>query len=211
MHKIGILGGTFDPVHFGHLRIGLECKEALGLDELRVIPCAVPPHRDSPHANAEQRTAMLSTALADTDEFVIDDRELRRTGYSYTVDTLTALKAEFPEAAFYLIIGSDSFQSLPRWHNWKSILALSNIVVAQRPDHGDDMASETGIKLKSRFCSVDEIKQSISEKITFVGVSQLGISATDIRERIKKNKSVKYLLPDSVITYIKNQALYKRC
>ena len=210
MHRIGILGGTFDPIHFGHLRIGLECKEVLGLDELRMIPCAMPSHRDAPHADAAQRTAMLAAALNDTDDIFVDDRELRRTGYSYTVDTLESLKAEFPDAALYLIIGSDSFQGLLQWHKWQTIVELANVVIAQRPDHGNDRESESGKVLVERFCSIDEIKKSSAGKISFVEVTQLGISATHIRELIKKNKSAKYLLPDSVIKLIGQYGLYKK-
>jgi len=209
MRKIGILGGTFDPVHFAHLRIGLECKEALGLDELRMIPCAVPSHRHTPFASAQQRLEMLAAALVDADNIVVDDRELKRAGYSYTVDTLAALKKEFPETALYLIVGSDSFQNILQWHKWQSIVDLANLVIAQRPDHGNDRESEAGIKLADRFCTLDEVQCSVSGKVTFVAVSQLEISATHIRKQIKANKSVKYLLPDPVITLIKDQKLYQ--
>jgi len=210
LRKIGILGGTFDPVHYGHLRIGLECKEALGLDELRMIPCAVPSHRDTPHADAEQRVTMMAAALNDVEGVLVDDQELKRTGYSYTVDTLTSLKAKFPNAALYLILGSDSFQDILQWHKWQNIVELANIVIAQRPDHGNDQESKAGVKLADRFCSADEIEKSLSGKITFVKVSQLEISATHIRELVSKNKSVKYLLPDSVINLISQYELYKK-
>lgn len=209
MRKIGILGGTFDPVHFGHLRVGLECKEALGLDELRMIPCSIPSHRGVPGANPQQRTAMLAAALSDADNVFVDDRELKREGFSYTVDTLQSLKTEFPEAALYLIIGSDSFQEFLQWHKWQNIIDLANVVIAQRPDHGNDRESETGIQLADRFCSIDQIKQSLAGKVTIVGVSQLEISATHIRKLIKESKSVKYLLPDSVIKFIDQHELYK--
>jgi len=209
LQKIGILGGTFDPVHFGHLRIAVECKEALGLDELRMIPCALPSHRDSPHVNVEQRTAMLAAAIENEDGVLVDDRELKRRGYSYTVDTLLSLKAEFPESVLYLIVGSDSFQDFLSWHRWQTILDLANLVVAQRPGQGDDHESAAGLALEKRFCSVTDITASPSGRISFLGVSQLAISSTRIRELIKENKSVRYLLPDSVIEIIKDCALYK--
>ena len=209
MRKIGVLGGTFDPVHFGHLRVGLECKEALSLDELRMVPCATPSHRNSPFASAQQRSEMLAAAINDKDGIFVDDRELKRTGYSYTVDTLESLRLEFPEAALYLIVGSDSFQNILQWHKWQSIVDLANIVIAQRPDHGNDRESEAGLKLQNRFCSVEEIKNFPSGKIAFVDVSQLDISATNIRELVRVNRSIKYLLPDSVIEFIENRKLYK--
>lgn len=209
MRKIGILGGTFDPVHFGHLRIGLECKELLGLDELRLIPCALPSHRDNPHANAEQRSMMLSAAVENEHDVLVDDRELKRTGYSYTVDTLLSLKDEFPDAALYLIIGSDSFQNIMSWHRWQTIVDLANLVVAQRPDQSRDEESEAGRALANRFCAFADAASFSSGKIVFAGVSQLAISSTDIRERIRENKSVSYLLPDSVIKIIDDYSLYQ--
>lgn len=209
MRKIGILGGTFDPVHYGHLRIAVECKEALGLDELRMIPCALPSHRNEPDANAQQRLEMLSLALLDIKDIIADDRELKRKGYSYTVDTLESLKKTFPEAVFYLIIGSDSFQNILQWHKWQSIVELANIVIAQRPDHGNDQESLAGKTLAERFCSVDEIKNAESGKITCLGVSQLDISATRIRNLILEKRTLKFLLPDSVIQFIEKHNLYK--
>ena len=209
MYKIGILGGTFDPVHFGHLRIGLECQEILSLDELRFIPCASPPHRAMPTATAEQRTEMLSIALQGVDKLCVDDRELHRPGHSYTVDTLKSLAEEFPQASLYLVVGSDSFQNIFTWHQWQKIFELANIIIAQRPDHVDDRLSDTGQKLKNRFCGIDDARQSSAGKIVCVGVSQLEISATNIRQLVKEKRSLKFLLPDRVIEYIEKHQLYR--
>lgn len=209
MRKIGILGGTFDPIHFGHLRVGIECKEALGLDELRMIPCAVPSHRNTPFASVQQRSSMLALALVGVLDVFVDERELKRVGYSYSVDTLKSLKSEFPDAALYLIVGSDSFQNILEWHNWPMIVELANIVIAQRPDHGNDQESMAGKKLAEKFCAVDEIKKTKSGKITCVDVSQLDISATNIRKLVGERKSVKFLLPDPIIEFIEKENLYK--
>ena len=207
MLKIGIFGGTFNPVHFGHLRIGLECAEALGLDELRMIPCGLPPHRTEPCATPEQRLKMLALATQGT-SIVVDNLELEREGHSYTVDTLKSFHADYPDASFYLIIGSDSFQNILSWHNWQDILKLSNIIIAQRPDHSDDKASKAGVRLSDRFCSIEEVVTKNAGGIACISVTQLEISASKIRERIKQHRSVKFLLPDNVIKFIESNNLY---
>lgn len=208
MHKIGVLGGTFDPIHFGHLRIGLECKAALSLDELRMIPCAEPWHRNEPMASASKRLQMLSLALHNSNNVIADDRELQRTGASYTVDTLESLKSDFSNSNLYLIVGSDTFQKLNQWHRWQEIFELANIVIAQRPDCGNDKESTVGKILKQRFCSIDELKITSVGKIACVPVSQLEISASHIRGLIRDKNSIQYLLPDSVISLIEQEKLY---
>ena len=208
--SIGIFGGTFDPIHYGHLRIALECKEALKLDELRMIPCARPPHRAHPAGSAEQRLAMLQVALENSDHIIADDRELRRSGLSYTVDTLQSFKYDYPQSALYLILGSDSFQSLPTWHNWGRILELANIVIAKRPDSGDDRLSDTGKILSDHFIEdLESYQGSLFGKIFQLKVSQLEISSTRVRDLVADNKSPQYLLPEAVIKYIKSNLLYK--
>ncbi len=208
-HSIGILGGTFDPVHYGHLRVALECKESLGLDELRMLPCARPPHRDQPIATAEQRLAMLELALQDSDHILADERELTRSGLSYMIDTLKSFKADFPQAVLFLIVGSDSFQSLPTWHNWEKILDFANIVIAKRPDSKDDRLSETGRLLSGCFVNErDKFRQMPNGVIFELQVSQLDISSTGIRKLVQQKKSPQYLLPKAVINYIKNHSLY---
>ena len=208
-HSIGILGGTFDPIHYGHLRIAVECKETLGLDELRMLPCARPPHRDQPNATAEQRLAMLELALQDSDHILADDRELTRSGLSYTIDTLTSYKADFPQSVLFLIVGSDSFQSLPTWHNWEKITAVANIVIAKRPDRKDNRLSTAGQLLSGCFVSeLDKFRQMPNGAIFELQVSQLDISSTGIRQLVQQKKSPQYLLPKAVINYMKNHSLY---
>ena len=123
---IGILGGTFDPVHFGHLRPALEVMQALALEEIRFIPNRLPPHREPPWLDADTRRRLLQIAIAQTPGFVLDERELQRDGPSYMVDTLQSLRVDFPDSALCLVIGMDAFAGLPRWHRWQEILpALS--------------------------------------------------------------------------------------
>jgi len=127
---------------------------------------------------------------------------------SYTVDTLESLRYEFPDSNIYFILGSDSFQQLNQWHRWQEIIELANIVIAQRPDCESDTASEIGIALKQRFCSNEEIAKIAAGKITRVSVSQLEISASRVRELVRQKKSIQYLLPDSVVSFIKHEKLY---
>lgn len=209
MRKIGILGGTFNPVHFGHLRIALECKQELALDELRMIPCALPPHRDVPDVSATQRLQMLELAIASSDEFILDPRELRRAGPSYSVDTLESLNADFPDNALFMIIGSDAFQSLNTWHQWERIPDLCHIVVAQRPDNVLNKNGTVGQLLKHRFVRyLSDLQNARNGFVIPVNVSQLEISSTHIRKLIHQGQSPQYLLPDNVMQYIFENALY---
>jgi len=207
--KIGMFGGTFNPVHYGHLRVALECKQALQLDEMRLMICSQPPHRELPDVTDTQRKAMLELAIDGSPEFIIDSRELDRQGPSYSVDTLQSLRAEYPEAALFMVIGSDSFQSLNTWHRWQEILELANIVIAKRPDNIQDENSPMGIRLKQHFLHVSKIDEfPLAGAIISVPVTQLEISATQIRQLIMKGYSCQYLLPDKVINYIKSNSLY---
>lgn len=209
MHLMGVLGGTFDPVHFGHLRIAVECKDNLGLDELRMLPCARPPHRQQPFASAQQRFDMLQLALKNCNGITADDRELTRQGLSYTVDTLISFKKDFPQSTLFLVVGSDSFQSLASWHQWQKILELANIVIAKRPDSKNNRISNVG-KLLSN-CFVDDLnafRHSPCGTVFELHVSQLDISSTEIRHLIGKKKSPQYLLPEPVFHYINQHALY---
>lgn len=210
MHRIGIIGGMFDPVHNGHLRIALECKEALKLDQLHMVPCAVPPHREAPSATAEQRLEMLKVALENVNNIVADDREIQRLGASYTVDTLSSLREDFPHSKLFLIIGSDAFQYLDRWHRWQDILKLANIVIAKRPDYTNDRTSEVGRLLEKRFVSnLDKFLESDSGSIFIFKVRQLEISSSLVRGLFDENKSAQFLVPDSVLKYIKENNLYR--
>jgi len=130
---MGIFGGTFDPIHYGHLRSAFEMLQALRFDEVRFIPCGDPPHRGVTFADAELRFRMVDVAIAGQDGFVSDDRELRRDGLSYSIDTLISLREEFPERSLGLIVGMDAFLGLPQWYRWDEILDFAHIVVAHRP------------------------------------------------------------------------------
>ena len=207
---IGIFGGTFDPVHYGHLRPLLEVKQILALDEVHLIPSYMPPHRDQPGASAEQRLAMLQLAVADTPGFVIDQRELLRGGRSYTVDTLQSLRDEVGTSPMSLIVGMDAFIALDSWHQWQRLNQLAHIVVMQRPGA---LLPKSGavaeLVEQAQALDVEELRQQPAGKIFFQSVTQLDISASDIREQVAHGRDIRFLLPDSVRHYIKTEGLYK--
>jgi len=206
---IGILGGTFDPIHFGHLRSALDVAEQFNLERVHLIPSARPPHRDEPQATAEQRLMMLHLAVKTSDKFVVDDRELHREGASYTVDTLLSLRAEFPETPLYLILGTDAFAQIQTWHRWQVLLDLAHIVLIQRADEVLTMPETLSNWYQNYKASPADI-ELLAGKIWPMKVTQLAISASDIRAKIQQGEDPQYLLPDAVIQLIDMLGLYKQ-
>jgi nicotinate-nucleotide adenylyltransferase len=205
---IGILGGTFDPIHYGHLRSALEVKEIFDLKEIRLIPSGQPPHREQPAANPQMRLQMLELAIKNHPGFVADNRELRRTGPSYMVDTLKSLREEFPETPLLLFIGTDAFNQLKTWYQWPLISTFAHIIVMIRPGFNPHQQDDSFIKLLT--INPTELAHTPAGKIYFHQVSQLDISATAIRNMIAKHQNPGFLLPDTVIAYIRQHKLYLR-
>lgn len=208
---IAIFGGTFDPIHYGHLRPLLEVKQALGLDEVRLIPAYFPPHRDAPGAAVEQRLAMLRLATDDVPGFVIDERELERGGRSYTVDTLQSLRNEIGAATpLCLIMGLDAFVDLHEWHEWRRLGQLAHIVVTQRPGAELPRSGPVAeLMATARATDVAQLQQQAAGKIWFQAVTQLEISATAIREQLACGQDIRFLLPEPVRHHIEREALYQ--
>lgn len=216
---IGVFGGTFDPVHFGHLRSALEVCEALGLREMRLVPVNQPPHRAMPVANGKQRETMLQAAIGkDGPGLVVDNRELKREGPSYMVDTLISLREDgrkpLADEPICLVLGLDVFLQLHTWHRWEEILSLAHLVVTHRPgwtmnDDGKSMAPELArLWQEGLVDDVTELESRPAGKIMHMAVSQLDISATRIRKLVAAGKSPRYLLPDAVWNLIRLQSLY---
>jgi nicotinate-nucleotide adenylyltransferase len=199
MRKIGIFGGTFDPVHLGHLRPALEILDALALDQVHFIPTGYPPHRHLPVAPAALRLAMLKAALAGQPRFHVDERELARTTPCYTVDTLAELRRESPADALFLIVGMDAFLGFPSWHQWQRLFEFAHVVVAHRPGwvfKDDGVLREM---LASRLCaSVTELAGDRCGRVLFQPVTQLEISATQVRDCVAAGRDPRYLVPDAV-------------
>jgi nicotinate-nucleotide adenylyltransferase len=204
---IGILGGTFDPVHYGHLRPALEVREIFGLTEIRLLPSAQPPHREQPVAPAPIRARMLELAIKNQPGFVIDTRELDRVGRSYMIDTLKSFRQEFPEQPLILFVGADAFKNLTGWHCWQQLFDYAHIVVMMRP--GVQLQELDGYFAAKKANVISEITQAPAGKLFFQPVTQLEISATAIRKMIAEKRNPGFLLPDAVIEYIKQHKLYE--
>ena len=205
---IGIFGGTFDPVHYGHLRSALEVKEIFGLTEVRLIPSAQPPHREQPAATALMRLQMLELAIKNQPGLMIDTRELNRHGASYMVDTLKSLRQEFKDEPLLLFIGADAFNHLKTWHQWQHLFDYAHIVVMTRPGFKIQNLDEF-FKIRLANDST-ELAHKLAGKLYFQQVTQLDISATAIRNMIAEQQNPGFLLPDSVIAYIRQHKLYQR-
>ena len=205
--KVGILGGTFDPIHIGHLRGAMEVAETLQLDELKLIPSARPPHRDAPQVSAQDRLAMVSLAVQGVEPLSVDDRELQRDTPSWTLQSLRAeLAADDP---LFLLLGWDAFCGLPGWHRWEELLDYCHIVVLQRPD-ADAEAPEMLLDLiAARRAADPQAIEGAAGKIAFVYQAPLAISATQIRQLLASGRSARFLLPDAVLTYIHAHRLYR--
>lgn len=205
---IGVYGGTFDPVHFGHLRTALEVLEIFALDELRLIPCSQPPHRGHPEVTAAFRLQMLQLAAAEQPGFVVDDRELRRDGPSYMVDTLASLRSETDAATpLLLFIGADAFAGLERWHQWQRLFDYAHIVVMTRPASPAPILSPF---LELRHTNNKQhLKNQPAGCILLQNVTQLEISATQIRRLLAEHRDPRFLLPDAVLAFIRHHRLYQ--
>lgn len=217
--RIGIFGGTFDPIHFGHLRPAIELCELLSLNSLRMLPCHLPAHRGRPGATSEQRIEMLQLACNDTPKLSVDKREALRDSPSYSVDTLKTYKSEFPGSQLLFFMGMDAFAKFTHWYHWEEILTLAHLVVIDRPGAVLSGAEERLLmsrqtsslprpKARSNAGSGNELDVSSGE-IVVQSVSQSDISATRIRELVAAGRDIRFLLPEPVRHYIAQHKLYQ--
>jgi nicotinate-nucleotide adenylyltransferase len=209
MRTLGVLGGTFDPVHHGHLRLAIECREVLGLDEVRLLPARLPNLRDEPGATAADRLAMLEAAVEGTG-LTVDARELGGSGITYTVETLSALRHEAPRTSICFILGQDAFNGLPRWHRWQELLGHAHLVVATRPGYAppQDEALQD-LLVRTEIHDADGLKTRPCGNILLQSIPLLPISATDLRARVRGGRSLAALTPPAVAEYIEHHRLYR--
>lgn len=211
MHPIGIFGGTFDPIHYGHLRTAFELLQALRLSEVRFMPAGDPPHREVTVASPELRLQMVRAAIGQQPGFNVDDREMRRAGPSYSVDTLAELRAEMPERSLCLIVGMDAFLGLPKWHQWQDILKLAHLVVAHRPGWRAPTMGPLGeLLVDGGTGRVDDLHEARAGRIFIHAVTQLEISSTEVRKLVASGRDPRYLMPDGVREIIQQSACYTR-
>jgi nicotinate-nucleotide adenylyltransferase len=209
MRPIGIFGGTFDPIHYGHLRTALELKVLLDLAAVHFVPCANPPHRTMPMTDGRLRLRMVEAAIRGEAGFVADDRELARAGVSYTIDTLQSFRAELGGRSLCLLLGMDAFLGLPEWHRWQELTTLAHIVVAHRPGWRAPTTGVLGELLEERGAkNVAEIATLPAGRIHVQPVTQLEISSTDLRDSLRARRDPQFLVPDSVREIILDTECY---
>lgn len=206
---IGVFGGTFDPIHFGHLRTGYELLQLLRLEEVRYLPCGLPPHRGVPVASAQARLEMVRAAVAGQPGLVVDDRELHRDGPSYSVDTLRDLRQDFPDRSLCLIVGMDAFLGFPSWSRWREIFELAHVVVARRPGWtAPDMGELEAVLEQRQTAKVKDLHEAASGRIYIHAVTQLEISSTAIRQMVSAGQEPRFLMPDETVEIIKRSGCY---
>ncbi|WP_266157931.1 nicotinate-nucleotide adenylyltransferase [Dyella silvatica] len=198
MQPLAIFGGTFDPVHLGHLSVAWEASELLDA-EVRLMPASVPPHRPPPSASAAQRVAMLHAALQGQSRLTLDLRELERSGPSYTIDTLIELRAEQGDRPLVLLIGADAFAGLSSWHRWIELFDIAHIGVLNRPGMSVELQVELAIQKAVRHIDDAAVLRALpAGKIIDLAVTPLEISATRIRELLAAGRDPRYLLPSGL-------------
>jgi nicotinate-nucleotide adenylyltransferase len=207
---LAILGGTFDPVHFGHLRSAVEVRQALQVDQVRLVPAFIPAHRATPGCSAQQRLKMLHLGIADPALLSVDDREIRRGGRSYMIDTLLSFRAEMGDSApLSLVLGVDAFNLIHEWHRWRELLDVAHLVVLARPDRHIDVNADVAAWMQGRLAESTQLQRCPEGLICELQLTQLAISATAIRHMVRVGEPIEYLLPARVIDYIRREALYR--
>ena len=217
MQLVGLLGGTFNPIHFGHLRMAQELADALNLSEVRFIPSANPPHKSMPTVSAKHRAAMVQLAIADNPLFKLDTRELARIGASSTIDTLISLREELSlqdkqPISLCLILGSDAFVHLNTWARWQELLNYCHIILVQRPTASKQakLPDELAVLLQDHYTEdLDDLTNNAAGYIHMQAITPLEISSTNIRNALIKKLSARYLVPEKVIDYLVKHKLYQ--
>ena len=206
---LALFGGTFDPVHYGHLRCADEAREKLGLENLYLLPAGTPPHRKPPQATTRQRLEMLHLALPEFPRLVIDDRETRRSGPSYMVDTLQELRTEFPHRPLLLLIGQDASNHLHSWFHWEQLFELAHIVILTRPGAKAEYRSDLARQIQRRLSTdVQSLCRSEAGGVLYLEVIAIDVSATSIKSIIRLGRSPQSMLPGVVLEYINENQLY---
>ena len=208
---LAIMGGTFDPIHNGHLRTAVEILDRYHYSALKLIPCFQPVHKGQPSVIPHQRLEMAKLAVSGDSRLAVDSREIEREGPSYSVDTLRNIRSEIgPDESLIMVLGMDSFLSLPTWRNWRELVQYAHILVVSRPGWEPDLISELGAFCENyRAASSHELQCAPSGRVWFETLTPLGISSSMIRELARKNESIAYLLPEPVQKYIEQHQLYR--
>ncbi len=197
--KVGVLGGTFDPPHLGHLLLAEQAREQLTLERVLWVPAGEPWRKEGQAiSNAEHRLEMVRLAIAENEAFVLSDAEIARTGPTYTVDTLVAMKAERPDGDVYFIVGQDALQDLPNWRDPERLISLATLAVAGRGDEPPATAA------------LEALVPGLSGSVVWLEMPRIAVSASEVRTRAAEGRSLRYLTPDAVAAYISKHGLYRR-
>lgn len=212
MKTIALFGGTFDPIHQGHVQSAIELKQQLSLDELRLVPCHLPPHRVTPGCTSQQRLAMVKLAIANTG-LMVDDCELRRNQLSYSIDTLASLRSQLgQQVSLSWVMGTDAFAGFDRWHRWQDFLALGHLVVIKRPGEKlPEAGAVAELIMQYQADCVDVLHQQAAGSIVFVSLTPYPVSATDIRAMLsgqQDSAKLKHSMATAVLDYIQTHQLY---
>lgn len=211
--RVAVFGGTFNPVHYGHLRLAEEARETCGLDRVVFMPTFITPHKLTESLTpARVRFELVKRAIEDNPGFSVSDLEIRREGRSFTIDTVRELLKE-PDTEVFLILGSDSFNDIASWYEYEDLLALSSFIVAPRPNHPPKALAEVlPVELAGKFWYDSRVMAFVNSggnSITYLDTTPIDISSSDIRERVHRGRSVRYLLPDTAIEFIRKEGLYR--
>lgn len=212
--KIGLFGGTFDPIHWGHLRSAEEVREAFSLDRVIFVPAADPPHKKRrPTTSPRERLEMVRLAIAKNPGFSVSAVEISRPGKSYSIDTLRYFCARKPRDSLYFVLGLDAFREIATWKDFHEIFRLCHTVVTSRPGCAEPMSLEgMPVAVRRVFCydrAQDFYRHESGTCLFFLKITEIAISASDIRNRLKEGKSIRYLVPPDVESYIRTKGLYR--
>ena len=212
---VAVMGGTFDPVHIGHLRSAEEIVSLLELKSIRLIPSYIPPHRNLPGTTAVQRLDMIKLAISTNERLEVDDREMRREGRSYSIDTLCDIRNEIgKEQPLYFILGSDAYQLFSEWHRWQELTQYAHLIVIDRPAI-EGLANKAGLpeELKTwselKQCDIQEMRRCPAGGVCHIALTRIDVSSTKIRSMLATGMSTRYLLRDKVRRYIDEKELYQ--
>ncbi len=212
--KIGLFGGTFDPIHWGHLRSAEEVREAFSLDRILFIPASRPPlKKKQPGASAQDRLEMVRLATAKNSRFEVSNVELGRPGKSYSIDTIRHFVGKGTKDSYYFILGFDAFRQIGSWKDFKEIFPLCHLIVTSRPGSGDSLSlHDMPVAVKRLFCYTKfehAYKHTSGTYLFFLKITDISISASEIRNRLREGKSIRYLVPSEVESYIERKGLYR--
>jgi len=209
--SVALFGGTFNPVHFGHLNLATELVHYLQIESVRMVPCAIPPHREAPNVSAEQRLAMLDLAIEGQDTLTSDDIELNRQVLSYSIDTIGLVRQDIgPQTPLFFCLGMDALLSIDSWHRWTELLDYCHIVVCSRPDYKLPNNGVVANWIEQNLCDdISKVKNQSHGYLHLCKIPLLDISSTAIRDSIKCGKSIDHMTSEVVVNYIKQHSLYE--